>query len=206
MTDDEIAELQSLLNQLRTADRAAGDALFRLVLGRLEGMARKMKRRYPGLARWEETGDVLQEAARRMWQKLLRDPPPTVPLFFSDAARKIEDVLIEMLRKINGPEGPGRKIASNAPGSSSDSGAVPLYDRGSDTHDPAEVEKMAEMQRQIKALPDKEREVFDLLWYHDLTQPQAAAMLGISLRNVKLRWQRARMQLGEALHSFQGNP
>jgi RNA polymerase sigma factor (sigma-70 family) len=48
-------------------------------------------------------------------------------------------------------------------------------------------------------LPNKEHEVFDLLWYQGLTQDEAAQLLGVSKRTIKRRWQSARLQLFEAL-------
>ena len=44
-----------------------------------------------------------------------------------------------------------------------------------------------------------EREVFDLLWYHGLTQDEAAALIGVSVRTVKSRWRSARLRIAEAL-------
>jgi DNA-directed RNA polymerase specialized sigma24 family protein len=38
-----------------------------------------------------------------------------------------------------------------------------------------------------------------LLWYEGLTQPEAATVLGVSLKTVKRRWQDARLFLFEAM-------
>jgi RNA polymerase sigma factor (sigma-70 family) len=56
-----------------------------------------------------------------------------------------------------------------------------------------------EFHAQVERLPDKEREVFDLLWYQELTQAEAAALLGVDVRTVKYRWQAARVKLHDAL-------
>jgi RNA polymerase sigma-70 factor (ECF subfamily) len=48
-------------------------------------------------------------------------------------------------------------------------------------------------------LPDEQREIVELLWYHGLTQPEVADLLGTSLRTVKRRWQHARLLLHEYL-------
>lgn len=42
-------------------------------------------------------------------------------------------------------------------------------------------------------------EVFSLLWYEGLSQEEAAALLGVSLRTVKRRWQSARLKIAEAM-------
>jgi DNA-directed RNA polymerase specialized sigma24 family protein len=51
----------------------------------------------------------------------------------------------------------------------------------------------------IEALPDEEREMFDILLYEGMSQPEAAIVLQTSLRTVKRRWQRARLMLQQAL-------
>ena len=48
------------------------------------------------------------------------------------------------------------------------------------------------MQSGAAKLPDDLREVFDLLWYQEMLQSEAAAILGISVPTVKLRWMKAR--------------
>jgi RNA polymerase sigma-70 factor (ECF subfamily) len=48
-------------------------------------------------------------------------------------------------------------------------------------------------------LPDKEREVFNLLWYEGLSQQEAASVLSIDVRTVKRHWQSARIMIYEAL-------
>ncbi len=53
--------------------------------------------------------------------------------------------------------------------------------------------------RTTERLPAEEREVFDLLWYQELSQAEAAALLGVSERTIKRRWQSARIMLHDAL-------
>ncbi len=43
------------------------------------------------------------------------------------------------------------------------------------------------------------REVFGLIWYHGLTQREAAAVLDVSERTVRGRWQEARLAMRRAL-------
>jgi DNA-directed RNA polymerase specialized sigma24 family protein len=38
------------------------------------------------------------------------------------------------------------------------------------------------------------------LWYEGLDQPEAAVVLGVDVRTVKRRWQKARLLLFESLH------
>ena len=41
--------------------------------------------------------------------------------------------------------------------------------------------------------------MFNLLWYQELTQAEAAALLGVTERVVKWRWRAARLALHQAL-------
>jgi len=66
-------------------------------------------------------------------------------------------------------------------------------------HDPARLAAWGEFHEKIGALPDEEREVFDLLWYQGLSQAEAAELLNVSERTIKRRWQSARLRLYEAL-------
>ena len=43
------------------------------------------------------------------------------------------------------------------------------------------------------------RAVFDLLWYQGMSQAEAAALLGVAVPTVKLRWMKARLQVQQAL-------
>jgi DNA-directed RNA polymerase specialized sigma24 family protein len=47
-------------------------------------------------------------------------------------------------------------------------------------------------------LPDDLRAVFDLLWYQEMSQAEAAALLGVAVPTVKLRWMKARLQVQHA--------
>ena len=41
--------------------------------------------------------------------------------------------------------------------------------------------------------------MFDLLWYQEMSQAEAAELLGIAVPTVKLRWMKARLQVQRAL-------
>lgn len=64
------AQLHDWLDRVQAGDLAAREELLRGVGNRLERLARKMLRRFPGVHRWVETDDVLQSALVR----LLRAP------------------------------------------------------------------------------------------------------------------------------------
>ena len=66
-------------------------------------------------------------------------------------------------------------------------------------YDPGRLAEWTGFHAQVEALPEEEREVFDLLFYQGVPQAEAAAVLGVSERTIKRRWQAARLALHEAL-------
>jgi RNA polymerase sigma-70 factor (ECF subfamily) len=55
------------------------------------------------------------------------------------------------------------------------------------------------MLRAIEGLPEAEREAFDLVRIQGLTRAEAAAIIGVSVKTVQRRLNRARLMLGEQL-------
>ena len=56
------AVLERWLERLRQGDEAARQEVIAHTCQRLEALTRRMLRRYPRLRRWEQTGDVMQNA------------------------------------------------------------------------------------------------------------------------------------------------
>jgi RNA polymerase sigma-70 factor (ECF subfamily) len=61
------------------------------------------------------------------------------------------------------------------------------------------LRRWTEFHEAVARLPDDLRAVFDLLWYQGLAQAEAAALLGVAVPTVKLRWMKARLQVQQAL-------
>jgi len=191
--------IQSYLDRLRDGDETARGELLQCAGERLRSLARQMLRAYPRVRRWEETDDVLQNAALRLHRTLGQIAPDTPRDFFRVAALNIRRELLDLAKHYYGPLGHGAKHASRGPDDSSAGGTEPA-DRGDLTAEPTRLAAWAEFHEQIGALPEEEREVFDLLWYQGLNQAEAAELLGVSERTIKRRWQSARLRLHEALH------
>jgi RNA polymerase sigma-70 factor (ECF subfamily) len=191
-------EIQLRLDRLRAGDEAARGELLEIAYERLSRLARKMLRSYPGVGRWEQTDDVVQNAALRLWQCLDAVKPASARSFINLAAVQVRRELIDLARHYDGPHGPGRHHAGQ--GGPHDSGGPPgPPDPGTDTDDPARLADWTEFHDQVEALPGEEREIFDLLWYQGLPQAEAAALLGVTERVVRYRWRAARLELHERL-------
>ncbi len=64
---------------------------------------------------------------------------------------------------------------------------------------PHRLHVWTELHAEVERLADDLRETFELIWYHQLSQTEAAALLEVSRRTVIRRWQAACLQLHDAL-------
>src|SRR5436305_216630 len=83
---DSGTQLHLLLARMRAGDEAARNELFRHATGRLERLTRKMLHQFPGVRRWAETDDVLQNALIRLLRTLEAVRPATPRDFLGLAA------------------------------------------------------------------------------------------------------------------------
>jgi RNA polymerase sigma-70 factor (ECF subfamily) len=193
------AQIQACLDRLRGGDEAARDELLGCARDRLRALARKMLRGYPNVHRWEQTDDVLQNAALRLHRTLRQLPVDTPRDFFRLAALNIRRELLDLAKHYYGPRGAGAHHATEVGGSATTREGPGAAEPADVSHEPGRVAAWGEFHEQIAALPDEEREVFDLLWYQGLSQAEAAETLGVSERTVKRRWLAARLRLRDAL-------
>jgi RNA polymerase sigma-70 factor (ECF subfamily) len=189
--DDETAVIQGWLDRLQAGDESAREALLASASGRLTRLAHRMLKGHPGVRRWEETDDLLQNALVRLDRALRTVRPPTVLDFIRLAATMLRRELIDLARHYHGPMGLGTNHDSQG-----EAGPAAPHDT---THDPGRLVGWAEFHRRVEGLPPRDREVFDLIWYQGLTQVQSAVVLGVSERTVHTRWLEARLKLREAL-------
>jgi RNA polymerase sigma-70 factor (ECF subfamily) len=191
--------LQRCLDRLQAGEAAARDELLDRACGRLTHLTRRLLKDHPSVRRWEETGDVLQNALLRLCRALQGEVPTSVRGFFRLSATVIRRELIDLARHYYGPQGLGAHHASHLDQDRSDA-ASPAQEPAERTHEPSELAMWGEFHQQVEALPEDEREVFDLLWYQGLSQGEAAELLGVSERTVQRRWQAARVAVFRALH------
>jgi RNA polymerase sigma factor (sigma-70 family) len=167
-------------------------ALIARTCERLRRHAHRMLKIFPVVARWEQTDDVLQNALVRLCRALEAVTPENARHFYSLAERQIHWELLDLAARHKGPQGFAANHHTDSTG-----GAVARQPDPSD--EPQTVAEWTKFHSQIEQLPEEEREVFGLLWYHGLSQEQAAEVLGVSVRTVKRRWQNARLALARSL-------
>jgi RNA polymerase sigma factor (sigma-70 family) len=180
-------ELEIELRRLDEGHLESRRTIIEATCERLRRMAHRMMRRFPGIGRWSDTDDVLQNALIRLHRSLFVVRPESARKFYGLAAVELRRELLDLTRSLFGPEGIG---------TNHDSDGDKLANLASDD-EPHSLVKWTEFHQQIEQLPDSEREVFGLIFYDGLTQSQTATVLGLSLTTVKRRWQTARMWLKE---------
>jgi RNA polymerase sigma-70 factor (ECF subfamily) len=193
------AQIQHCLDRMAQGDERARGELLACACQRLTRLARKMLRDFPDVQRWEQTDDVRQNASLRLWRALGQVPLTDARHFFRLAALQIRRELLDLVRRYRGPEGLGAAHATHAPAVPGESRAIPHYEVAEVSHDPRRLAEWEDFHAQIDRLPDEEREAFDLIWYHGMSQEEAAVVLNVSLRTVKRRWREARLKLHKAL-------
>ena len=204
VNDTSTTVLQGHLERALTGDGQARQQLLEVARDRLMRHARRfLHGRYARLEPLAQTDDVVQQLylkilqnQDRFWVNAHGEPVQTLAEFFGHAAAWMRDVLCDQLRKAYGRDD-NRPAALPLDGGPSDTG--PRHQPSSDTHDGEELSRWTEFHEAVARLPDELRAVFDLLWYQAMPQAEAAALLGIAVPTVKLRWMKARLQVQQAL-------
>lgn len=188
--------LQRCIDRLNAGDVVARDELLRHSQERLCILTRRMLYRFPAVHRWEETDDILQQALMRLDKMLNRLEVATARDFLRLATTNIRRLLIDAARHHGGACGLGTNQAA-----AGNRDAVPDSPDNAGLREAEALLTWGEFHERVDRLPEEEAEVFELLWYHELNQEEAAELLKISLSTLKRRWQAARIHL---IESFDG--
>ncbi len=194
ISQTDTAQLTGWVHRLRHGDPAALNELLIHFERRLRLLTRAMLRDFPRVHRWDQTDDVYQKALLRLQRALREVSPQDTQAFLGLAALQIRRELWNLAKAYRhrvspswvGIDGNGRSEASCQPTSAAAEGPLALAE-------------WTEFHEAAAALPEPERAVFDLLWYHDMRQEDAAEILGMCIGTVKKRWRTARRSIHEAL-------
>ncbi len=182
----------------RCLDALQGDAaseplirdLLEQAVGRLRLLCASLLRRsYPRLTQPPlnlETDELLDGVVAGLLRALREVRPQTVRQFFALANQHMRWQLNDLARRLDA-QPPGAALAESrvaAPPGSSDS---------------CLSQDARRMLRAIEGLPDAEREVFELVRIQGLPYAEAAEVIGLSVKTVQRRLNRARLLLAEQL-------
>jgi len=183
-------DLQSWIDLLNAGRPEARAGLMNRACDRLRLLARTMLGTFPSVHAYEETDDILNGSLLRLHTTLAEVTPESLRHFFNLAGQAIRRELIDVARRLN--RGDGRRV-------------VIMPDDASALHPPGregcpvDLAAWGEFHQAVEALPTDEQEVTTLLWYEELSQGEAAAVLGVSERTVLRRWHSARLKLARVV-------
>ncbi|QVL33957.1 sigma-70 family RNA polymerase sigma factor [Telmatocola sphagniphila] len=201
MSETSISQrIQPLLERLRLGEASARNELISISYDRFRNLTAKILRvNFSRLKEWEQTDDVVQEAAVRLWKSLEAVQPTSTREYLGLGAAQIRRQLLDLTRHYYGRRKPGEPV-SETPGRSPGPMGDPVgIDVSGNTWDPHRLAQWTEFHELVEKLPEEEREVVDLLIYHELTQEEAAEIIGVDKSTVKRRWRAARLKIAEAL-------
>jgi RNA polymerase sigma factor (sigma-70 family) len=184
MNDDStLADVEALLVRLRQGDRDARHKLLMRTYDRLRKLAAALlSRSFPRLRQHHQVESVVHEAWIRLDQALAGTHPATPLDFFHFATHKVRQVLLDMVSRAD------RRREQ------------PLVeDRDDPSADPAQLACWTDFHERVVRLPAAQREVFELRFYHGLSNRQIAELLGLAEKPVSRLWLAASEQVAEAL-------
>jgi RNA polymerase sigma factor (sigma-70 family) len=135
--------------------------------------------------------ELLGAVVERLLKALREARPHTVRDFFALANQHMRWELNDLARRLDNQPAAGE-----------------LYE-GIALSPPSSVSRLTpsglRMLRAIEELPEEEREVFDLVRIQGMTQVEAAELLGVSIKTVQRRLNRALLILSETLDDLRPN-
>ena len=189
--------LQRWMERMRAGDQLAQDELLQASCEQLERLSSRMLKKFPGVGRWEQTGDVLQNSLLRLTRALEQVTPTTTREYLGLAALQIRRELLDLCRRYQAQKGIGANHASNA--NLPQDGAAWAADPASEASRLDDDERWAQFHQEVEQLPVEEREAVGLLFYHGWPQEQAAELLQVDVRTIRRRWQQALRKLRRLL-------
>jgi len=196
--DHTTAAVQRYLDQLAhlTGDMAIEPVVRALVersVDRLHLLCNTLLlRSYPRLTRPPlnlQTEEMLSSVVDRLLKALREIRPTNVRQFFALANQHMRWELNDMARRLD-KETPAQELAEG----------IAVNPSSSESQLSPNTRRILEA---IEGLPDEEREAFDLVRIQNLTQPEAADILGVSGSTLQRRLKRGLLLLTETLSDLE---
>lgn len=194
-------QIQSWIDRVRVGDQAARDELTRCSCDRLDDLVMKMLGSHQRVKRWEQADDVVQKVTLEIYRRLETVSLESSRDFLCQASTHIRRELLGLDKYFFAPvdTSTGDPLATrpDAP-TSGDTVAGELVG----ALEPGRLSAWTRFHRQIDLMEVEDREVFELLWYQGLTQPETADLIGVSRKTMIRRWQGARLRLFDAINGL----
>jgi RNA polymerase sigma factor (sigma-70 family) len=196
--EGQTTRIGAALDRFAAGDVSARDDLIVWASQRMGEIAHRMLRTFPTVSRWEQTDDVVQNAALRLERALQATVPADARGLVGLAATQVRRELLDLAKKYRGPESFASHQETNYQRLGDDLRAK--VDDAPQPDEPCDrLDRWTHMHTVAGELPDDEREVFHMCWYLGLKQDEIAALLGCSVRTVKRRWEMAKEWLAASM-------
>lgn len=196
------AVITGCLHRLAAGDDSARGKILEICDGRLRELSSRLLGKFARVRRWDNTDDVAQNAAMRLYRALGETVPDSARGLMGLMATQIQRELIDLARKHAGPTSYAANHGTNVRGDT-ENGEVflveELEDAGDSLDEEVPLERWESFHKAVESLPEEHREVFRLVWYLGADRETAAKTLGLSVRTVGRRWQEAREMVARAV-------
>ena len=195
--------LAGCLARLAQGDDLARDRIIEVCNDRLRELSSRLLGKFAKVRRWDNTDDVAQNAAMRLYRALGDTVPDSPRGLMGLMATQIQRELIDLARKHAGPMSYAENHDTNVrDGTSGNVFRVEeAEDSGNGLEEELPLERWESFHRAVENLPEEHREVFRLVWYLGADRETTAKTLGLSVRTVGRRWQEAREMVARAVES-----
>lgn len=203
MSQDESTRIHLWLDRLQAGDERALNDLIIHFERRLRSLTRKMIREFPLVHSCEQTDDVFQKAVLRLCRALKTVYPGSTRDLIRLSAAQVRRELQNLSRHYRsrprmlalGEEMSGRVVSDHSvPG-----GLSVLDLQAPSSNGVMRLDLWTEFHEAAAGLPEPQKEVFDLVWYHGLSQSEVVSVQGVSVRTIKKRWNAARLAIYDAM-------
>jgi RNA polymerase sigma factor (sigma-70 family) len=196
------AAVERYLNELAAvSEDTSADAIITALLSRSVDRLRMLcasflHRSYPRLTQPPfnlESDEVLSGVVARMMTALKSVRPQNVRQFFALASKHMRWELNDLARRLDKQAGAQQLLHES------------MVEAPADSSSQVSPE-LRRILQQIEALPEPDREAFDLVRIQGLTHGEAAELMGISVKTIQRRLSRALLRLSEALSGAMPEP
>ncbi len=186
------ARIQSNLGRIADGEGRtfARDELLDSAIRRIRQMVRKEIARSPGVTRWEEEDDLVQEVLIRVDRAVQDAQPEHVGQFFLIVGQHVRWAAVDMIRKHFGSHGLGRNYRTNV---------EPAAIAGQPVVNPDVQIDSVKLHEAVDRLDDELKDTWILHVYSGLRQEAIAELLKVSTKTVQRRIARAKLRLAEML-------
>jgi RNA polymerase sigma factor (sigma-70 family) len=201
MNGDTTADLQNLIERLRSGDESARGALLERVHHRLRRIAAAtLQKDFRRLSARHDVDSVVDEAWAQLMKALETTQPVTVDEFYRLIFRKVRHVLLDMARRQSRDD--ARRQDETPVEERSDSESP--FDPGDTTYEPSRLAFWTEFHREVESLPDEQRVVFDFHYFAEFPQADIARLLDLHPKQVSRLWIAATVRLAQRLDGLDG--